>query len=264
MVYLALKLTQAGVGDYWDDVDRWVRNVYSEGQLTDAGFAKNIPEHLQSDERPGVAYYSDDDVVQRSVGSFFGWMRANDGISTTATQHGPRLGSAIMHCCTANGARTLYYVWDSIVSARGGEVSVNLLLNRVSPWVDVHSYLPVEGKVVLHMKEDRRVDVRLPDWCDTAAVRVSVGDAPREPVVDGRRLRLGTLRAGQRATIGFPVPERTEHRVIGEIPYKLRFRGANVVEIDPPGSIYPLYEHQPSGSCSTATRFLPSHRSIIW
>ena len=263
MVYLALKLTLAGVGDYWDDVDRWVRNVYSEGQLTDPAFGDRIPEQLQNRERPGATYVSDDDIVQRSVGSFFGWMRANDGIGITDMPDGPKL-YAIMHCCTANGARTLYYVWDSIVSAREGEVSVNLLLNRASPWVDVHSYLPVEGKVVLHMKEDRRADVRLPDWCDTTAVRVSVGDAPREPVVDGRRLRLGTLRTGERATIEFPVPERTEHRVIGEIPYKLRFRGANVVEIDPPGSIYPLYEHQPSGSCSTATRFVPSHRSIIW
>ena len=38
MVFLALYLTRAGIGDYWDDVDRWVRNVYAEGQMLDADF----------------------------------------------------------------------------------------------------------------------------------------------------------------------------------------------------------------------------------
>ena len=35
MIFLALTLTRAGVGDYWDDVDRWVRNMFAEGQLVD-------------------------------------------------------------------------------------------------------------------------------------------------------------------------------------------------------------------------------------
>ena len=33
MVGLSLKLTEAGVGDYWDDVDRWMRNMLAENQL---------------------------------------------------------------------------------------------------------------------------------------------------------------------------------------------------------------------------------------
>ena len=34
MVALALKLSEAGLGDYWDDADRWGRNMLVEGQLT--------------------------------------------------------------------------------------------------------------------------------------------------------------------------------------------------------------------------------------
>ena len=33
MIAIALKLTEAEVGDYWDDVDRWVRNQFAENQL---------------------------------------------------------------------------------------------------------------------------------------------------------------------------------------------------------------------------------------
>ena len=34
MIAVAIKLTEAGVGDYLDDVDRWTRNMFAEGQLT--------------------------------------------------------------------------------------------------------------------------------------------------------------------------------------------------------------------------------------
>ena len=33
MIGLALKLSHAGLGDYWDDADRWVRNQFAESQL---------------------------------------------------------------------------------------------------------------------------------------------------------------------------------------------------------------------------------------
>ena len=44
MVFLALYLTRAGLDDYWDDVDRWVRNVYAEGQMCDTRFMDGIPD----------------------------------------------------------------------------------------------------------------------------------------------------------------------------------------------------------------------------
>ena len=35
MTYLAVRLSRLGVGDYWDDVDQYVRNQLAEGQVTD-------------------------------------------------------------------------------------------------------------------------------------------------------------------------------------------------------------------------------------
>ena len=48
-------------------------------------------------------------------------------------------------CCAGNCARTIYYVWEHMVDFQGGHLRVNLLLNRASPWVDVHSYIPYAG-----------------------------------------------------------------------------------------------------------------------
>ena len=214
-------------------------------------------------------------------------MRANDGLSVVKTEEGPKLPShGIMHCCTANGARTLYYVWDSIVNQEADEVRVNLLLNRASPWLDVLSYLPCEGKVVLHIKDAAKVAVRMPQWCNPVDMftsftdafglrfaslsgyfvnrQVSVGNESRRPLVEGRFVRVAWLNEGDKVTLTFPVPERVIHRVIGEIPYKLVLRGSNVVSIDPKGVALPLYENQPTGKQVRKTRFIPQVKGIIW
>jgi len=44
MTYLAIKLSDAGVGDYWDDADRFVRNCLAEHQITDPAKLKKASE----------------------------------------------------------------------------------------------------------------------------------------------------------------------------------------------------------------------------
>jgi hypothetical protein len=265
MVLLALYLTHAGVGDYWDDVDRWVRNVYAEGQVRDTAFLDRVPEgHLNPEPSPRP-YADTRDVASRSVGSFLGWMRANDGLTVNRTDDGPKLSErSVMHCCTGNGSRTLYFVWDSIVTRTADEVRVNLLLNRASPWVDVDSYLPAEGKVVLRIKDTTAVAVRMPEWCSHDDVMTTVDGNIRRVLSDGRFLRVGWLRPGDEVVLRFPVPERTVHRVLGELPYALSMRGSNVVGIEPKGTAMPLYEDQPTGTLIRKTRFVPDVRGVVW
>jgi DUF1680 family protein len=276
MVFLALLLTRNGAGDYWDDVDRWVRNMYAEGQMTDADFVKRIPD-CYLNPAPGqfssqrwisiwtAASKDARDIALRSVGSFYGWMRANDGLLVLKGDNGEEKLSprGIMHCCTANGARTLYYVWDSIVSQSGEEVRVNLLLNRASEWLDVHSYLPAQGKVVLKIKKAATVAVRLPEWVASSDVNTTVGRQKVEPRVQGRYAAFEGLKAGDEVELTFPVPERTLHRVLGRRPYKLTLKGSNVVAIDPPGVACPLYQCQPTGKLMEKACFIPS-RKVIW
>jgi len=104
-----------------------------------------------------------------------------------------------------------------------------------------------------------------PKWrCGSNDVEVSVGNQPYRPLVDGRYLRIGWLNPGDQVTLTFPVPERTIHRVIGEIPYKLTLRGFDVVAIDPKGIALPLYENRSTGKLLQKTRFVPELSGIIW
>ena len=52
-----------------------------------------------------------------------------------------------------------------MLDCRDGCLRVNLLLNRASTWVDVHSGLPHQGRVDLKIKSPcQTVLVRLPEW----------------------------------------------------------------------------------------------------
>lgn len=265
MIWLALNLTRAGVGDYWDDIDRWVRNVFAEAQLCRLDDFEAIPESYYNPNPVTKTHQDNRDILKRSLGSFLGWMRANDGLKIVRTEQGDKLSNlAIQHCCTANGARSLYHIWDSILTKEEGLIKVNLLLNRVSPFLDIDSYLPVEGRVELKVKDAPRVMVRMPAWCEPAQVQFSVSGMPRNPVVVGRSIYIDQLIPGDQVEVTFPMTEERMTRLIGDLPYRLTLRGSNVVDIEPKGTGIPLYTHLPTGVRVEKERFIPDWRRIVW
>jgi DUF1680 family protein len=156
-----------------------------------------------------------------------------------------------MHCCTGNGARALYYAWERILDHRDGRLRVNLLLNRASPWADVDSHVPYEGRVDVKVKLPVDLSIRIPEWVKPgeATLRVAPAGAPvdagaaRQPGWDGRYARFGAVRPGETAALSFPIAERIERNVpIADRHYTLAIRGNTVVAIDPPGTLCPLYQ----------------------
>ena len=261
MIGLGLKLTQAGVGDYWEDVDRWVRNQFVENQLTSVDWVENVqPEGFKLFPRgdfgdtPVESWESTD--VQRAVGSFAGWSLPNDWGFVSAHM-----------CCTGNAGRTLYWIWDSILTRKDGMVKINLLLNRASPWLDVDSYLPYEGKVVVKIKKANEVAIRIPEWTDRDKVSCQVNGKRQEFSWSGNYVEVRGLERGNSVTVEFPMREKTLFRVISRFPYKLTIKGNTVIDIDPKGKINPIYrrDHYRQNQAPTkkVTRFV-SNEALIW
>ena len=260
MIGLSLKLARTSGGDYWEDVDRWVRNQFVENQLTSVDWVDKAPEEAFENlprpiiKKPVEAWESTE--IERAVGVFAGWSMPNDW------------GSAAMHyCCTGNAGRTLYWIWDSILTKEAGKIQVNLLLNRASPWLDVDSHLPYEGKVELKIKEAEEVAVRIPEWTDRQEVSCKVNGQAQEFAWSGNYVEVGDLKRGDRVSVEFPMREKTFFRVISGFPYKLTIKGNSVVEIDPKGKLHPLYLRdrykQGKAPLKKVTRFV-YRNTLLW
>jgi DUF1680 family protein len=233
MIGLAAKLTRAGVGDYWDDIDRWTRNQFAESQLTEGEWIYRLAE---SKPKKPVAYnQTADQVAKRNLGGFAGWASGNEWA----------LHNGIMHCCTGNSTRALYYVWENIAESKGDEFRVNLLLNRASACADIYSFIPYEGRVNIKMKRPcRRVLVRVPEWVKSESPEVAckVNGSQRALAWEDRYVNAGQGMPGETIQLTFPIATRTVKETLGATPYTMEIRGNTVVSIDPPGKHGALYE----------------------
>src|SRR5712691_4357899 len=86
-------------------------------------------------------------------------------------------------------------------------------MNRASPWVDVDSYIPYEGKVVLRMKADKDlVLVRIPRWTDWDRVSCQLNGSRRTwqwSEVHRGYISLRGVKAGDKITVEFPMRQWT-------------------------------------------------------
>ena len=278
MTWLAVKLGRMGVGDFWEDIDLYVRNHLTEMQITDEKkLAKSIitepvlgklipngPDVLQTRaaEMPTAPPLdplkeTETDIPARVVGSYI----SEAGCPT----HVPKHRFIFTICCPGNVPPGLFAAWESTVVFNDGNAMINLLLNRASPWLDIDSYLPYEGRVVVRNKKAKTLTVRVPLWVNKSAVRVTKKRKKISTQWVGNNLVINKLSKRDFITIKFPMEERRETYTLKwkesdfwvestnpghtweplENPDKFtfHFKGNTVIDISPrpEGKSYPLY-----------------------
>ncbi len=189
MTCLAVQLTDLGVGDYWEDIDQYVRNEL---------------------------------------------VRVENKRASTIE--------------LANATVGLYAAWEGTLRFSHNVAQVNLLLNRASPWVDVDSYLPYEGKVAIRSKAPCRLLIRIPRWVDRYKVRSLYNGRLSGPTWFGRYLMFDRLGKGDTITVSFPIVDLTETHafVSGKDPstkVTLELRGNTVVNLTPSAKITGIPEY---------------------
>jgi hypothetical protein len=235
MIMMATNLSKLGQGDYWDDVDRYVRNQFTEMQMKSGDWINDVAKNY-----PNIPVGLDEDgdqVSERVVGSFAGWASANDYCVN-------RESSIISGCCTGNGARAIFYIWENMLEFNDETLRIHLLLNRASPWADLNSYVPFAGQIDVLMKTACNVEIRIPEWVKPEEVSCFVNNIPRETDFQGRYAQVGSVESGNVVTMNFPISERTVKASIGDISYTLIIKGNDVVSIDPPGQWHPFYQRE--------------------
>jgi hypothetical protein len=203
-------LADAGLGEYWDDVDAIARNQLAEQQYCSPTLLREV-----SHGAPHIEDY---------VGGF------TESSSPTAAP------PEMYGCCSANGSIGLYYAWHGITRFNDGVATVTLFLNRASSWMDIDSYLPYEGRVELHNKQARMALVRVPNWVELKEVRSFVNNGSARPATSGRYLVFADLQKGETIRLEFPNPESKEEHTIGGQRYQVSLRGSTVIDIQPRAS----------------------------
>lgn len=264
MILIALQISRSGAADYYEDVEHYVRNYLVETQITDVGWIADYPQPLKDqthsmyqkifDDDPRRLNY--DDVPKRTIGSFC--------CSTPNQWFLGQPGPHVCGCCLGNGGRVLFHVWDAILEKQADQsLRVNLLMNRASPWADLASHLPYEGKVVLTMKQDADVDLRVPGWTNKNNVQCSMDGETVKHGWNGNYITLTGLKAGDEITVEFPMAEKRVYRNYKGKDYWLDFKGFTVVDLAPHQKITPIFQRahfrEDLAPVKNARRFVSEH-----
>lgn len=231
MIYLAVDLSNSGVGDYWDDVDKYIRNHAIEHQILDRSLVKEMTaagaKHIIRPETE-----TDNDVVERNIGSF------------VSCSEPTLIYGFWTICCNANLPVALYKAWENIIKCSNGTAHVNLLLNRQSKWMSIYSYLPYEGKVVLKNKSVKKLYLRMPLWVDKKTVKCKLNDRVISFEWHNNYIVMDHLKNGDTVCVEFPVAETTEKwtEKSYDTTYTCRFKGNTLIDISP-RNFKPLWHH---------------------
>lgn len=230
MVYSCLELCAAGYDEYWDSIERIARNQLLEQQLTDVSFLGF------SDGSPGQNFESYPISPEAVLGAFGGWCGVNDFISDNV------LARHLMNCCGPSGVKALYLIWQNIVRWQNGTLSINMLLPRNSRYASIISHEPLEGKLEITVRQDCRLQVRIPEWVNKEQVLVSVDGKVRPNRWTGSQLLIEDVNLNQKVVVTYPLRSVTLTEKSGRLEYQTNWIGSTVISVEPPGSRVPLYQ----------------------
>jgi len=255
----AINLSDGGVGDYWEDVDQYVRNTIVEDQFVDADLIRKMCEDLGQPTETHDGQYT--------IDRFLGNIRHAANMDGQGTVDPTQAWTEVFRSEASGYFEPFYYVWESITRYTDGVGQINLLLNRASPWLDIDSYLPYEGKVVVRNKACHALSIRIPRWVDKTKVKCWGNESAASFFWTGNYLILTNLEGREVVTIEFPMVETTETyylmtREVGpkwweekeKLPqYVLHLKGNTCIQIDFPNGekfgmrspkLYPVYQRE--------------------
>jgi len=232
MVECGLELAKLGHVEYYDVVDRFVRNHLMESQITKAD------EVEVDNSRADVPDCTWRDLARRVIGGFSGGSMPNS-ISLTKFR-------SVAGCCISTAPQAIWMYWQETLRRDGDLTRIRFLYDGEWPELTVATEYPQVGRVALSIRQGGTYAVLAPAWWGARIALRRNGVA--EPVLwqDPHHLRLAA-KAGDRIEIehAFPVETRTE-TVAGTV-YEVEWRGNTVVELFPGGEPLALYQRKLGG-----------------
>lgn len=257
-----LWLALAGYDELWDQMERDLMNYFNlmQFELTDDFLAwyKNV--HADKSE----------EEIQKSIrilkdleGGFISAVTPNDYIFKVnegethygmVDYKGKKIVFDMMGCCPPEGMRSIYYAWKYAQVADETGVTVYLPIDSESEYARVETLLPKEGKITVTMKESAPLKVRVPSWADRDSVKFWV-NGKETPVQFGGAANsyvcIDSLLANDQVIVEYTLVEFYQKVSVSYCgrateEYTYHWIGNTVVDVDPKGDYFPLYDYEKS------------------
>lgn len=226
VVRTALQLGQMGYPEYYGLAERYLRGMLLPTQHREP----ELRAFMRDNEHPKKD--SEFDVIRRTVGGYAMQLpndRMREGDWPLSTLD-----------ITSGAIHAMAECYRHRVTREGEISSVNLFLDYDGEDVTIASGLPLEGRIAFTMKQVGTLRIRVPEWCDGAAMEATVNGATVKPAVTAGYLVLSGLAAGTSGEMRFPVACKVEKETVDSTEYTTTWIGNQLVDIQPRGVVSPL------------------------
>ena len=248
MVSLASWIARGGYPDYWDHVEKYIRNTLVPTQFS------MTPEYValyrkvnagkgQREIEKGLRRMKDFEggfIAAPAPNSWINWMPA------APQTNGERM--QIFGCCVPEAMRALHTAWSTVTTTSQQEVLINTSFDRESAEARVVSFLPNQPRLTVQAKKAADYLVRIPSWSKRDEV-----SAYR----DGRRVelhwggpglayvRFANARQNEELTVRYALAEFSQKVDFAfaerpDLRFELSWSGNSVVAITPHAAQLPL------------------------
>ena len=218
MISHAALFGHAGDAEHYDYVERYLRNYINTLQFVITPEFEDYYREVNPDASP-EAIAEGIRQLRRFQGGIIGGSGLNDYENDLL---GNVSGFEMFGCCAPEGMRAIHTAWAHTIERRCGSpwgpdgVYVYMRFSHESPWGDVHSFFPDQGRLTVKPTVDDVVYLRPPHWTPRDQVTAFTGTRPVPPRWSGDYVRFDA-RASVEITITYPLV-RFHHEVRGLWP----------------------------------------------
>jgi len=254
MVSLAAWLARGGYPEYWDVIERTIRNQLQKSQFF---LTKSFVDLFKTihKEKPSNVVANALKALRSIEGGFVAQSTFNDWVSYP---HNPRLGVPgmysngihMMGCCPPEGMRALWETWEGGVEKRKEGIFINLALSRNHELARVAASRPEDGRLDVEARTPGTYYLRPPAWSERTEWKASRNGA-NLPVYWGGPAQAyvvcRNVKRGEKLAVTWSVPQFTQTFRPASIPDRnekliCRWVGSKLIEVKPKGHYLPMFK----------------------
>jgi DUF1680 family protein len=215
-LWLALHV---GAVDLFDDVERIVR-------------ARLLPSQITEDD---VQRYPEREFTEREMGAW-GVFDATHGAKSCT----PDIVASVAH--------TLCDIYNHIYTQTESEISIHLHFDREDKNLFIKSTRDQHAKLLIRIKHPVDLRIRIPGWASVTTVKIAINGEPQPMKMDGNYAKISkdNISAQSEICLTYDLPEKMTEELMPSVKrYRFKWRGDEIIGIDPQDGPIPFYPSWP-------------------